>query len=64
MTEQEERAWNRKHDDLKAIQDTLKTIAWAQFISDLPEPLCNIKSGLRHIRRWAQLWLKDMECEQ
>lgn len=64
MTEQEEREWNRKYDDLKAIQATLKTIAWARTFSDLPEPLCNIGSGLRHIRRWAQLWLKDMGCAE
>lgn len=63
MSEQEKREWNRKYDDLEALQSELKTIAEARTISDLPEPLCNIKSGLRHIRRWAQLWLKDMGCE-
>lgn len=60
MMKQEEHVLCKKLDDLEAIYGALKTIAAAQVISDLPEPLCNIKSGLQHIRRWAQLWVKDM----
>lgn len=60
MTKAEAHRFYKRLNDLEALEAAVKSIAAAKTISELPEPLCNIRGGFSVIRRWAQLWVKDM----